>query len=77
MKIFKKFKIPEFNFFIFSKWFLFYIKWHCVKSVNYGVISGPYFPIQSKYRKTWTRNNSVFGRFSRSMNYRLFKFDVL
>ena len=44
------------------------------------VISGPYFPgfglnteifrvnlrIQSKYRKTRTRNNSVFGHFSRS-----------
>ena len=47
---------------------------------KYGVISGPYFTvfglnteiyfinlrIQSKYRKIWTRNNSVFGHFSRS-----------
>ena len=46
---------------------------------KYGVISGPYFPvfglnkeiyevnlrIQSKYRKIRTRNNSVFGHFSR------------
>ena len=46
---------------------------------KYRVISGPYFPvfglntevysvnlrIQSEYRKTWTRNNSVFGHFSR------------
>ena len=46
----------------------------------YGVISGPYFPvfelnteieygnlrIQSEYRKIRTRNNSVFGHFSRS-----------
>ena len=47
---------------------------------KYGVISGPYFPvfglnteiygvnicIQSEYRKMRTRNNSVFGHFSRS-----------
>ena len=47
---------------------------------KYGVISGPYFPvfglntefysvnlrIQSEYRKIQTRNNSVFGHFSRS-----------
>ena len=52
---------------------------HCVKSVKYGVIPGPYFPvfglytdiygvnigIQSEYRKIWTRDNSVFGHFSR------------
>ena len=45
-----------------------------------GVFSGPYFtvfglntkiycvnlPVQSKYRKIWTRKNSVFGQFSRS-----------
>ena len=42
-----------------------------------GVFSGPYFPIfgliysvnlriQSKYRKIWTRKNSVFGHLSRS-----------
>ena len=47
----------------------------------YGVISGPYFPVfglnteiygvnlrvKSKYRKIPTRNNSVFGHFSRSV----------
>ena len=47
----------------------------------YGVFSGPYFPvfglnteiygvnlcIQSEYRKTRTRKNSVFGHFSRSV----------
>ena len=47
---------------------------------KYRVISGPYFPvfglnteiygvnfrIQSEYRKIRTRNNSVFGLFSRS-----------
>ena len=43
---------------------------------KYGVVSGPYFPvfrlnteiyhrIQSEYRKMRTRNNSVFGYFSR------------
>ena len=50
------------------------------KVSKYRVISGTYFPvfwlnterygvslrIQSKYMKTWTRNNSVFGHFSRS-----------
>ena len=50
------------------------------KLSKYGVISGPYFPlfglnteiyevnfrIQSEYRKIQTRNNSVFGHFSRS-----------
>ena len=50
------------------------------KVSKYGVISGPRFPafglnmeiysinlcIQSKYRKIRTRNNSVFGHFSRS-----------
>ena len=49
-----------------------------------GVISGPYFsvfilnteiysvnlPIQSECRKIRTRNNSVFGHFSRSVNNR-------
>ena len=48
----------------------------------YGVFSGPYFPvfvlnteingvnlrIQSEYRKIWTRKNSVFGHFSRSVS---------
>ena len=51
------------------------------KVSKYGVISGPYFPVfglnteiygvnlrvQSKYRKIPTRNNSVFGHFSRSV----------
>ena len=41
------------------------------KVSKYGVISGPYFSvvnlrIQSEYRKLRTRNNSVFGHFSRS-----------
>ena len=50
-----------------------------MKVSKYGVISGPYFPvfglnteiyflnlhIQSEYRKIRTRNNSVFGHFSR------------
>ena len=54
------------------------------KVSKYGVISGPYFPvfgvnteicsvnlrIQSEYRKIWTRNNSVFGHFSRSVRFR-------
>ena len=54
------------------------------KASRYGVISGPYFPvfglnteiykvnsvrIQSKYRKTRTRNNSVFGHFSSSVHW--------
>ena len=51
------------------------------KVSKYGVISGPYFSlfelnteiysvnlrVQSKYRKTRTRNNSVFGHFTRSV----------
>ena len=51
------------------------------KVSKYGVISGPYFPvfglnteiyfvdllIQSEYRKIRTRNNCVFGNFSRSV----------
>ena len=50
------------------------------KVCKYGVISGSYFPIfglntkiysvnltiQSKYRKIRTRNNSIYGHFSRS-----------
>ena len=49
------------------------------KVSKYGVVSGPYFlvfrlntgiysvnlHIQSEYRKIWTRNNSLFGHFSR------------
>ena len=51
------------------------------KGSKYGVISGPYFSlfelnteiysvnfrVQSKYRKIRTRNNSVFGHFTRSV----------
>ena len=51
------------------------------KVSKYGVYSGPYFPvfrriteiykvnlrIQSEYRKMWTRKNSLFGHFSRSV----------
>ena len=51
------------------------------KVSKHGVISSPYFPvfgrntetygvnlhIQFKYREIWTRNNSVFGHFSRSV----------
>ena len=44
---------------------------------KYGIISGPYFPVfglnmeiyivnQSEYRKIRTRNDSIFGNFSRS-----------
>ena len=53
------------------------------KVSKYGIISGPYFPvvglnteiylvnlrIQPKYRKIRTRNNSVFGHFSRSVRH--------
>ena len=56
------------------------------KVSKYAVFSGPYFPlpglntkiyevnlrIQSEYRKIRTRNNSVFGHFSRSVNLFLF-----
>ena len=57
------------------------IDWNTAWKVSkYGVISGPYFPvvgpnteiyyvnlrIQSKYRKIGTRNNTIFGHFSRS-----------
>ena len=55
---------------------------------KYGVISAPYFPvfgsdteiygvnlcIQSEYRKIGTRNNSVFGHFSRSVTCNSFDF---
>ena len=54
---------------------------HCEKCPNTEYFPGPYFPvfglnteiygvnlrIQSKYRKIRTRNNSVFGLFSRSV----------
>ena len=57
------------------------IKITAQKVSKYGVISGPFFPvfglnmeisevnlrIQSEYRKIRTRNNSVFGHFSRRM----------
>ena len=53
------------------------------KVSKYGVISGPYFPvfglntdiygvslrIQSEYMKIHTKNNSVFGHFSRNGNF--------
>ena len=53
------------------------------RKVKYGVISGPYFsvfglntqiygvnlPIQSEYRKIRTRNNSIFGHFTRSESF--------
>ena len=52
------------------------------KVSKYGFFSGPYFPvfglnpkiysvslrIQSKCRKIWTRKNSIFGHFSRSVS---------
>ena len=48
---------------------------------KHGVISGPYFPIygvnlriHSEYRKILTKDNSVFGHFSRSERYQDFKF---
>ena len=53
------------------------------KVSKYGVFSGPYFPVfglnteysvnlhvQSEYRNIWTRKNSVFGHFSRSVTFR-------
>ena len=68
------------NYRIFFRQRHFKLHLHCMKSVKYTVISGPYFPvfglnteiygvnirIQSKYRKIRTINNSVFGPFSRS-----------
>ena len=59
----------------------FYGCFHCVKSVQYRVFSGPYFHvfeltterysislrIQSEYGKIRTRKNSVFGHFLRSV----------
>ena len=47
------------------------------KVTRYGVFSGPYFPAfglntkrcSSNGVKYWTRNNSVFGHFSRSAEY--------
>ena len=61
------------------------------KVSKYGVISGPYYPvfrlnteiyslnlrIQSEYRKIRTRNNSVFGHFSRSVNFGISSFHYL
>ena len=42
--------------------------YHCVESVQIrSYFWSVFFCIQSKYRKTWTRNNSVFGHFSRSV----------
>ena len=46
---------------------------HCVKCVQVWSYFWSVFPcIQSGYRKIRTRNNSVFGNFSRSVNYALF-----
>lgn len=56
---------------------------HCVKIVNYAVLSDPYFPvfgmnmvfygrnvhIHSKYRKTRNRQKSIFGHFLRSAQH--------
>ena len=39
---------------------------HCVKSVQIWSFYGVNLCIQSEYRKIWTRENSVFGHFSRS-----------
>ena len=48
---------------------------HCVKSVQIRSYLWSIFSwIQSKFRKIGTRNNSVFGHFSRSGSYVLFLF---
>ena len=66
-------------------WLLYHTTFTAWKMSKYGVISGPYFPlfglntrfmfvnlrIQSLYRKTRARNNSVFGHFSRSDCYHI------
>ena len=49
---------------------------HCLKIVQYGVISGPYFPVfelntESECAKIRTRNYSVFGHFTQWLNIRL------
>ena len=52
-----------------------YPSWHCVKSVQirsyfwsvFSCIRTEYGDLRSKYRKIRTRNNSVFGHFSRSV----------
>ena len=65
--------------FFCCKFWIFIFSTTAWKMSKYGVISGPYFPvfrlnteicfvnlrIQSEYRKIRTRNNSVFGHFSR------------
>ena len=41
--------------------------YHCVKNVQiWSYFWSAFSCIHYKYRKTWTRNNSVFGHFSRS-----------
>ena len=46
---------------------LFFFSRHCVKSVRiWSYLWSVFSCIQYKYRKLWTRNNSVFGHFSRS-----------
>ena len=47
-----------------------YSKKNCVKSVQIlSYFCSVFSCIQSKYRKIWTRNNSVFGHFSHSMSH--------
>ena len=64
---------------ILKWWVMYCTTWNVTR---YGVFSGPYFPvfglnaemsvnlrIQSEYRKTRTRKNSVFWHFSHSVPY--------
>ena len=45
---------------------------HCVKSVQMqSFFWSVFFCIQSEYRKIWTRENFVFGNFSRSVKFTL------
>ena len=54
--------------------FYIYRKYTARKVSKYGVISGLYFPV-AEYRKIWTRNNSVFGHFSRCEVFREYKME--
>ena len=72
--------IIQFTIYTIYKDFASRINFTAQKVSKYRVISGPYFPvfrlnteiysvnlrIQSKYRKIWTRNNSIFEHFLRS-----------
>ena len=74
------------RFFLYSDWIRRFTP-NAWKVSKYGVISGPYFPvfglntgiysvnrrIQSEHRKVETRNNSVFGHFSRSVFLKLYR----